>query len=58
MLLYWKRLLEAYAALQRFQPSLHPQAVPIEEALLRRRSIAWWERECKVCPHTLGVLGP
>ena len=48
--LYWAELITQYSALQTFKPSLHPDAAPLEVALLRpERPLEVWDRTCKVC---------
>ncbi|GAB4819248.1 hypothetical protein N2152v2_006294 [Parachlorella kessleri] len=44
---YWYRLLTRYAQLQGFQPRLHPDAVPLEEAMVSRR---WIPHDRRTCP--------
>ncbi|KAK9865915.1 hypothetical protein WJX84_008664 [Apatococcus fuscideae] len=49
---YWYRLICAYAELQRFEPSLHPDALPLAESILRIPSykhIRFRDRTCTVC---------
>ena len=48
--LYWAELITQYSALQTFKPTLHPDAVPLEVALLRpERPYAIKDRTCVVC---------
>eukprot|EP00887_Chlorella_sp_A99_P002971 scaffold24.g2971.t1 len=58
---YWRRLLGRYTALQTFRPERHPDAVPLEQALLARGGLAcaagshsgcadgWVGRTCAAC---------
>lgn len=48
--LYWAELITQYSALQTFQPMVHPDAVPLEVALLRpERPVMVKDRTCLVC---------
>lgn len=48
--LYWAELISQYSALQTFKPTVHPDAVPLEVALLRpERPYAIKDRTCIVC---------
>lgn len=48
--LYWAELITQYSALQKFKPTVHPDSVPLEVALLRpERPKELWDRTCKVC---------
>ena len=47
---YFLELLKAYAALQRFKPKLHADAVPLEvSALGPDRNLTMADRTCNVC---------
>ena len=48
--MYWAELITQYSALQTFQPSVHPDAVPLEVALLRPERVREVkDRTCTVC---------
>lgn len=49
VLSYWAQLLQRYARLMSFRPTLHPDAIPLEDAVLARRNIDWSERTCTMC---------
>jgi hypothetical protein len=46
---YWYRLLTSYAQLQTFTPLLHPDAVPLEQALTNRYPFTPEQRTCRIC---------
>lgn len=50
--LYLYHLLKEYATMQDFQPTVHPDAVPIEQVLneMARETKLHSERTCKMCP--------
>lgn len=48
--LYWAELITQYSNLMTWKPTVHPDAVPLEVALLRpARTYAISERTCVVC---------
>ncbi|KAK9831115.1 hypothetical protein WJX74_003831 [Apatococcus lobatus] len=50
--LYYKGLIESYAGLMKFKPTVHPDAVPIDKSLLNDFARPFHERTCNVCPRT------
>lgn len=50
--LYYKELVETYAGLMKFKPTVHPDAVPIEKSLLNDFARSFHDRTCSVCPRT------
>ncbi|KAK9831249.1 hypothetical protein WJX74_009428 [Apatococcus lobatus] len=50
--LYYKELIESYAGLMKFKPTVHPDAVPIEKSLLNDLTRPFHERTCNICPRT------
>lgn len=50
--LYWHRLITRYAALQRFNVTRHPDAIPLERSVLQQQDnlqINFRQRTCNVC---------
>lgn len=50
--LYWHRLITRYAALQQFNVTRHPDAIPLERSVLQQQDnlqINFRQRTCNVC---------
>jgi hypothetical protein len=53
---YWQLLLREYRALQAYNASLHPDAVPLEESILLPQLVNVTQRACRVCRPTTEQL--
>ncbi|KAK9864491.1 hypothetical protein WJX84_003297 [Apatococcus fuscideae] len=52
ILMYWHRLLTEYAKLQRFTPTLHVDAIPLDRSIFDPQEHVQrpqWERTCHIC---------
>ncbi|KAK9847650.1 hypothetical protein WJX84_009110 [Apatococcus fuscideae] len=51
--MYWHRLITRYAELQRFKPTRHPDAIPLERSILYahqdKLQINFRQRHCNIC---------
>lgn len=57
---YWYRLLLAYAELQTFTPSVHPDAMTLASSILgnaQELERPFEERTCNICRHVTGERG-
>ena len=48
--LYLKEIIEVYAGMLKFKPSVHPDAVAISKSLMNVYSQPFGDRTCSVCP--------